>query len=117
MQNPTDKNNKRYLQIILGITLFSIFITLITGGRIGLLIYIFVVYFIYSLISVSKAMKTEIFTKQLTSPQHKIGKRGWILISLVAGLLLISSIVFDASRGMLFSPQKNNQPVIETQQQ
>jgi hypothetical protein len=92
-----DKNIKLYLQILFGLSLLLLVWIISTGGRVGLLLFIVIVYLIFSLISIRKAMKVEEFTTTLTSPKYKLDKKGWIIFAVIAVVLFFVTVGIDLS--------------------
>ena len=92
-----DKNINLYLQILLGLSLLLLVWVLSTGGRVGILFFLVVAYFISSLVKIRKAMKSEEFTSTLTNPKYKLDKKGWIIFSIATVLLFFVAIGIDLS--------------------
>lgn len=87
-----DVNIKLYLQILLVLSLVIFILLLATGGKIGILLVLILIYLGSSLISVNKALKNSDFLSTLISPKYKIDKKGWIIYS--ASALVLASIFF-----------------------
>jgi len=93
-----DKNIKRYLQILLVLSILFLIIIVASGGRVGLLFFLIIAYLISSLNFVSKAMKSGEFVATLTSPKYKLDKKGWIIFSIASVVLLFIAIAIDLSK-------------------
>jgi hypothetical protein len=91
-----DKNIKVYLQVLLGISLLLLVWILSTGGRVGLLFFIVLIYLISSIGSVGKLMKIDEFSSTLTSPEYKLNKKGWVIFAVLAVVLFFVAAGFDS---------------------
>lgn len=94
--NVLDKNNKKYIFIILIIYIFNTilrFVALESGG--GFTVVLIVIYIITTLVSLNKALKDEEFKNILESPKHSITKRNWITFGVISFLILCFAIYFD----------------------
>jgi hypothetical protein len=91
-----DKNIKVYLQVLLGISLLLLVWILSTGGRVGLLFFIVLIYLISSIGSVGKLMKIDEFPSTLTSPEYKLNKKGWVIFAVLAVVLFFVAAGFDS---------------------
>lgn len=98
LAKPADIHARKYIIILLVVTAALLAWTLYTGGKVGILFGLIVVYLCTSLYSVSKAMKSEEFKASLVTPQYKINKRGWIFFCIGAVLLVGAAIEFDFYR-------------------
>jgi hypothetical protein len=103
-----DRHIKLYLQILLGLSTLLLIVVLASGGRVGILFFLIIGYLISSYISVNKAMRAEEFTSTLTLPQYKLNKKGWIIFSVVAVILLVLAVSFDMAK------QETNQQTIQS---
>ncbi|MGI6340802.1 MAG: hypothetical protein ACOX0B_01180 [Minisyncoccales bacterium] len=94
--NVLDKNNKKYIFIILIIYIFNTilrFVALESGG--GFTVVLIVIYIITTLVSLNKALKDEEFKNILESPKHSITKRNWVTFGVISFLILCFAIYFD----------------------
>lgn len=92
-----DKNIKKYLQILLVLSLLILVWNLSAGGRVGLLFLLIIAYLISSLSYISSAMKVEEFTSTLISPKYKLNKKGWTIFVVSASVLLFVAVGVDLS--------------------
>lgn len=105
IKNLNDKKTKLYLQIVILLSFVFFTIIVITGGAVGILFFILLVYLISSLFQINKIMKVKAFTSTLTNPKYKLDKYGWgyfIGTSLVIFMVLLT---IDLSK-----PSINNNP-------
>lgn len=110
-----DKNIKKYLQILLVLSLVLLIWTAASGGRVGIIFFLILAYLISSLIAVNKAMKSEEFTATLTSPEYKLDKKGWIIFVLASVVLLFITIAFDLRKNDESSTKQNETPAYDEQ--
>lgn len=92
-----DKKIKLYLQILLGLSLLLLIWVLGSGGKVGLLFFLIIVYLTSSLISIHKAMKAKAFISTLTSPTYKLNRKGWIIFAIVTIILFFITLGIDLS--------------------
>ena len=91
-----DKNIKVYLQVLLGISLLLLVWILSTGGRVGLLFFLVLIYLLSSIGTMRKLMKIDEFSSTLTSPEYKLNKKGWIIFAVSAFILFFVAVGFDS---------------------
>jgi hypothetical protein len=91
-----DRSIKIYLQVLLGISLLLLVWILGTGGRVGLLFFLVIIYLLSSIRSIRKLMKIEQFYSNLKHPEYKLNKNGWIIFGLTAIFLFFITVRFDS---------------------
>ncbi len=90
IKNVYDKNIKKYLSILLIITILFSILAWATGGFVGIFV---LIYLISSISKYKKLLKEEEYKEKLEEKEHKIKKTGWILLiisALVLGWLALS---------------------------
>lgn len=91
-----DRNIKTYLQVLLGISLLLLVWILSTGGRVGLLFFLVLIYLLSSIGTMRKLMKIDEFSSTLTSPEYKLNKKGWVIFAVSAFILFFVAVGFDS---------------------
>jgi len=109
-----DKNIKTYLQVLLGISLLLLVWILSTGGRVGLLFFLVLIYLLSSIATMRKLMKIDEFPSTLISPEYKLNKKGWIIFAVVVFVLFFVAIGFDSVVRNTFSNQNEVQTLQES---
>jgi len=92
-----DKKIKIYLQVLLGLSLVLLVWILSSGGRVGLLFILVIIYLLTSLRSISKLMKMDEFSSKLINPEYKLNKKGWVIFAIVAVFFYFVAIGFDSA--------------------
>lgn len=90
IKNVYDKNIKKYLTVLLVVTILFSILAWSTGGIGGIFV---LIYLISSLSTYNKLLKEEEYKEKLEEKEHKIKKAGWILFviaTLVLGWLALS---------------------------
>ncbi len=108
-----DKNIKVYLQVLLGISLLLLVWILSTGGRVGLLFFLVMIYLLSSIGSIRKLMKIEAFASTLKEPEYKLNKNGWIIFGVAAVVLFFVAVGFDSVVRGTFSDGGNSTNTIQ----
>lgn len=91
-----DKQTKLYLQISLGISIAVMFWLISSGGTVGLLFFLLVIYLISSLIKIGKALKTKEYSSILIDPKHKLNNRNLIVLIVIGFVLYLASLGIDS---------------------
>ncbi len=95
-----DKKIKLYLQVLLGTSILFSALILVSGGQIGLLFLILIVYLVSSVVSINKLMKIKEFVVTLSHQEYKITKDIWLV------LVVISFFIFFLSGGFNVTTSK-----------
>ncbi len=103
----TDPNIKKYLQVLLILSLAILVFVFATGGQAGFLFLLVFCYITCALLSVNKLMKAEEFSSTLRAPDYKIKKKGWIMLAIVGLIVLMGTIFIDSSLYSL--PEKESE--------
>src|SRR3989338_1904381 len=109
-----DRNIKLYLQVLIGLFLVLLVWVFYSGGRVGILFFLVILYLISSLISINKAMKMEEFTSTLTSPSYKLTKDGWKTFAGIVTLLLFMTFYIDVNKPGISNAELLDQTIRDT---
>ncbi len=90
-----DKKTKLYLQILVGLSLATFIWIIASGGNVGVLFIIVILYLISSLIAVGKALKSEEFTSSLVDKNRKINKKEWIIAAMIFVVIFLAAVAYD----------------------
>lgn len=82
-----DKNIKFYLQVLLGLSVLFFIWIILSGGRVGILFFLVIIYLISSLFIIRKLIKIEEFASTLTRPKYILNKEGWTAFIVIAFLV------------------------------
>lgn len=91
----TDKNTKKYLNILIALSILWIILSLLVGGKPAILLIILLVYLIMAHSAVKKLTKVEEYKNNLISPDYRIKKKDWIIFILITVLLLVIALIID----------------------
>lgn len=92
-----DSSIARYLKILIVLSIIVTLIVSLSGGRVGLLVILVIIYMFSSLRQVGKALKVEAFRETQTRPKHTLDKKGWIIFALVAVIFTFIALFYDLS--------------------
>jgi hypothetical protein len=93
-----DKNIKKYLTILLIVTILFSILAWSTGGAGGAFV---LIYLIVSLSSYNKYLKEDEYKEKLEEKEHKIKKTGWIL--LIISTLVLGWLALNYDRNNLYT--------------
>jgi len=93
-----DKRIKVYLELLLALSLVIAIWVVASGGRVGLLLFLVIIYLISSLLTFKKAMSNKDFVDGLSEQKYILDKKGWFVFGLTLVILLIIAFWFDLSK-------------------
>ena len=105
----TDKNIKKYIEILLVLSLVFAIGVVVTGGRIGLLFFLVLIYLASAHGSIKKLMTVDEFTSTLRDCEYKLNKRGWVIFSISSAMVLL--FAFIATSYSSNQPKENTEEV------
>ncbi|MBI5152169.1 hypothetical protein HZA39_01430 [Candidatus Peregrinibacteria bacterium] len=97
IKNLTDPNIKKYLYLLMGLSLAVLALSFASSGRLGVFFLVVLFYVVSSLKSINKLMGIAGFTSALKPAEYKIKKTGWIMLAVAAVLLLAAAALIDSS--------------------
>lgn len=91
-----DKDIKAYLQILIALSVLLFCWVVLSGGSIGLMFILIIVYLFSSLVAINKLMQVNEFTSTLTNPKYQLDNGGWIIFAIYSIVLVLFAYNFDS---------------------
>jgi hypothetical protein len=96
-----NKDNRKYLTILIWLLIAFGAWTISSGGKVGILFIIAIIYLISSSLKIQKALKEDEYKAKEISVNYKFKKLHWIIFGIVSAIAITSAILYDTSRHSL----------------
>ncbi len=116
VKNIKDKYVLTYLYILFALSVLIIIFVLFSGGKVGILFFLVMIYLVISTIKIRRIRKNEEYINNLETQEYKINKISWIIFIVASLIIFLLALIIDIDKLRNANQAQNNNQFSEIQQ-